>query len=292
MGSFVLAAGVRLHYVSRGSGPPVVFLHSGGGLLLDFVPNLFDLAAHDFQVLAFDRAGLGYSERPPGTLSLGIQARLLHDALLALNVQRPVLVGHSYGGALALNYTLAFPADVSGIVLLAAPAFAEGLGSQNIGPEAYIPGIPVLGDLIMQTLIIPVGPIMAKSVIERAFSPDAPSSAPPGFRESFTALLFRPGHFKANAEEVGGIRTDLAKMQSRYQEISTPTVIVTGDSDRIVNPDLHARPLHRLVPQSKLVVLPGTGHMIPQTRPKAVMEAIHVAMEGRRVKARPQKEER
>src|SRR2546423_5348882 len=129
-GQFVTVEGVRLHYVSAGAGVPVVLLHGNAGFAHDYAALMRALPAHGFHAIAFDRPGHGFSARPNGkTATVAVQARLLRGALQELGVARPIIVGHSWSGALALAYALDYEPEVAALVLLAPAVYP--------GPPAY-----------------------------------------------------------------------------------------------------------------------------------------------------------
>jgi pimeloyl-ACP methyl ester carboxylesterase len=271
-GRFVEVESVRLHYVEQGAGQPVVFLH-GGILSSGDYAAVLELAAPGFRAIAFDRPGYGRSERPSGrTVTPADQARLLRGALRKLGAEQPILVGHSWSGALVLAYALAYPADVSGLVLLAPGAY---------GGEAYPAGkadyaiaravrVPFLGRLLFALLFRPLGCLAMKPMLRATFAPDP---VPPGYAESAKALWLRFGQFRANREDVAAFEPAVDALCSRYGEIRLPAAVVIGDSDPF-HPDLQARRLHREIPDAEWIELPGTGHMLPLTRPDAVVDAV------------------
>ncbi len=106
-GEFVEVGGIRLHYVRKGNGKPVVFLH-GGILSANDFDSVLDLAAaKGYSAIAFDRPGNGYSERPRGEIATPVvQARFVHDALCELGIHRPIIAGHSWSGSLVMSYAL------------------------------------------------------------------------------------------------------------------------------------------------------------------------------------------
>jgi pimeloyl-ACP methyl ester carboxylesterase len=261
-----MVEGVRLHYVSAGAGPPVVLLHGNPGFVRDFAPGLVDSLALHFRVLALDRPGHGYSERPSGPLSHpGGQARLIQSALRELGVDRPVLVGHSWGGALALLYTLEYPEDVAGLVLLAPRAFSLG-GRPD--PLYTLLRVPLLGALIRHTFL----PALGRRTLERrlgaAYAPDLPE---PEHRAAARALWLRPRQVGATVWDSRNLNEQLRELSGRYSQVTVPVMILVGDADR---PEREAVPLGRAIPGAELLVLPATGHQIPQTRPRSVLDAV------------------
>jgi len=271
-GQLVEVEGIRLHYLRQGAGSPVVLLHGAHGTTLDFAAGTLPRLARDHDVLAFDRPGHGYSERParePATPE--VQARLLREALATLGVWRPVLVGHSWSGALVLAYALDYPDDVAAVVVLAGVVYVE---SEAEPPGAGVAHVPFVRDLFVATLLGPVGRLRGPALLERAFSPDP---LPADYARASLALTLRPSQFKANLEDLRLLGPTLAANGRRYRDIHVPVVIVTGDADALVKPERQADRLHQDVPGSRLLRLAGTGHQIPQTRPEEVAEAVRLA---------------
>lgn len=120
VGNFVSTTNgeIDLHYVKEGAGVPVVLLHGRDGTLQEFTFSLFDDIANEYEVVAFDRPGYGYSEYVyPDKLTSKQQAKIINEALNKLGIEKPIIVGHSYGGAVMLQYLLDYLEQVRGGVL-------------------------------------------------------------------------------------------------------------------------------------------------------------------------------
>ncbi|MBA3325489.1 MAG: alpha/beta fold hydrolase, partial [Rhodobacteraceae bacterium] len=116
-GRTLTVEGVPLFYVRRGAGPPVVLIHGASGNLRDFTLDVMPALAARHDVIAFDRPGHGLSGWPgPEAASLSEQARLMRLALAQLGVARATVVGHSYGGSVALAWALDAPETVDGLL--------------------------------------------------------------------------------------------------------------------------------------------------------------------------------
>ena len=102
-GQFLEVNGVRLHYVERGSGAPLVLLHGNGSMIQDFESSgLVDLAAKNYRVIVFDRPGFGHSDRPRSVVwTPAAQAELINSALHRLGVSHAIVLGHSWGASVA-----------------------------------------------------------------------------------------------------------------------------------------------------------------------------------------------
>lgn len=267
-GEFVSIKGLRLHYVSSGAGRAVVLLHGNAGFAQDFSLVIPALAENGFKAIAFDRPGHGESERPLGEeATVAFQADMIREALREQGVENPILVGHSWSALIVLHYALRFPTEVSGLVLLAPAVYAE---EEQFGIEKSLIELPRIGDLILRVS----SPFIDKEIrsnLARAFAPD---EVPADYLALATTVWNRPGQIRAVIQDEAIYNPTVKSLSRRYDKIQTATIIVTGDSDREVNPERHAIPLHWEITHSELRVLPATGHMIPHTRPKAVLDAI------------------
>lgn len=271
MGSFVQADGLRLHYVEQGTGRPLILLHGANTTLRDFQASILPLLARDHRVVAFDRPGSGYSERPSaGWPDPARQARLLRSALSKLGVQRPILVGHSWSGALVLAYLLQFPEDLPGAVLIAGATHPWAHGVASVYRLA---GMPVVGALFARTLLYPGGRALMQTAIAEAF---APNPVPQGFAErTGMVLALRPASFLANAEDVRKLSGFLERQSRKYGEIRQPLLLITGDADRIVPAPNHSERLAKQARSAELVILQDTGHMPHHIHPEQVADLIH-----------------
>jgi pimeloyl-ACP methyl ester carboxylesterase len=270
LGRFLEIDGIRLHFVEAGQGPPIVFIHGASTTLRDFVASLFPLLARKYRVVAFDRPGYGYSERPGGAwLEPARQAALIAGALKAIGVEEPVLVGHSWSGSLVLAYLMDNPQQVAGGVLL------SGVSHPWEGGVAWVrraAGVPLAGDLFARTFVYPVGRLLLDRSVAEVF---APEPVPTRYVErTGIALALRPRSFLADAEDVRGLSAYLRQQSQRYAEIDQPLLLITGDADHVVPPSNHAERLIKQVPDAELVYLENAGHAFHHTRPERVAALI------------------
>ena len=273
-GEFVSVEGVRLHYLSRGRGRPVVLLHGNSGFAHDFASVLEALDGKEFRALAFDRPGHGLSERPALDGAMSAQAGLIRGALKALGVRQPIFVGHSWGATLALAYALQFAEEVAALVLLAPAVYRE---DEMYAAQRILVEIPVLSDLLIRASETFVRAEIKRN-LERAFAPD---ELPLEYLQAAESLWARPSQVRAYMQDEYGYNPAVELLTPRYGKVRVPVLIVTGDSDELVNPERHAYPLHGEIGHSELVVLPAAGHMLPHTRPEAVVDALRSAAEAR-----------
>ena len=272
-GRFVEVDGVRLHYVEKGEGPPVVLLHGNMVSLIDFqASGLFDRLAVDHRVIAFDRPGFGHSPRPRDRLwTPAAQAELLHAALALLGVERPAVVGHSMGAMVALAYAIDHPDDVRHLVLL------SGYHYPTLRVDALLTApvaLPMLGDAMRYTVTALSARAMLGGMAKGMF---APRELPDDFFPLLSReMLLRPSQLRANAEDAAFMMPAAAALAERCRELRLPVTICAGSDDKVVDPEAHAVRLHRDLPQSELILLPGVGHMVHHAAPDRIAAAFAV----------------
>lgn len=272
-GRFIHIDGVRLHYLLReeSHGAPVVLLHGNMLTHADFLASgLVERLARHHTVLAFDRPGFGHSTRPRDRhWTPRAQAELLHRAIAALGLQRPVLLGHSLGTMVALAMALDYPASVAGLVLLGGYYYPSvRLDSLLVAPVA----VPVLGDVLRHT----VAAVSARLLLERmARGLFAPHPLPPGFFAALPReLLLRPSQLRANAEDGACMAAEAGGLCEHYARLKLPVTLMAGAEDRVVDREAHTGRLHEELAGSELLTVPGAGHMLHYAAPDAVAQAV------------------
>lgn len=269
VGRLLEVDGVGVHVHVQGAGPDLVMLHGASGNLRDYTFALADDLAGRYRVIAFDRPGLGWSEVFDGHEDPRAQARLLRRAAQALGVRRPVVVGHSYGGAVALAWALEAPEDTAALVILAGAShpWEGGLGLTQTLPAT------ALGRWVVVPVVTAFAtPRRVDNVLENVFDPQP---VPEGYAEHIGAgLSLRRGQLVHNAEQVSTLKDFLQEMAPLYPGLPMPVEIVHGDADRTVGLEIHGRRLEEDVPGARLTVLEGVGHMPQHAAPQTVIDAI------------------
>lgn len=269
-GRFINVGGTRLHYVERGHGRSVVFLHGNGGMVEDWlISGAFDLAAQRYRAAAFDRPGFGHSHRPGGrSWTAAAQATLLPEVFKLLGIDRPIVVAHSWGTLVALALALDQPRQVSGLVLVSGYYYPTPRKDVAVFSP---PAVPVIGALLSHTVAPLIGEMLAPKLIERMFSPQGVS---PRFRAEFpVALTLRPSQIQAFAEDSAHMISAAERLSTRYRSLFPPTAILAGDADKIVN-YRQAQKLHGEIAGSRLGILRGGSHMVHHIAPQCVVGAI------------------
>ncbi|WP_146585491.1 alpha/beta fold hydrolase [Puniceibacterium confluentis] len=277
VGQFVdVGGGRRVHALVTGSGPDLVLIHGASGNLRDFAFDFVDQVKGRYRVIAFDRPGLGYSDRPSDAFggafntaaeSPAQQADMLWQAAEKLGVTRPIVLGHSYGGSVAMAWGLDHPAAALVIVAGATMPWPGELGL------SYTVLGSSLGGAVLPPLVTAfAGEDRINSAVAAIFAPDQP---PAGYLQYVgPGLTLRRESLRANGRQVDSLRPHVVAMSQRYPAITIPVELVHGDADNTVPLDVHSRRLDALLPNSTLTVLTGVGHMPHHARPQAVVAAI------------------
>ena len=270
LGDFVEVDGVRLHYIDRGTGAPLVLLHGNGSMIEDFESSgLIDLAVEHYRVIAFDRPGFGHSNRPRGTVwTADAQSDLIHAALAQIGVSRAVVLGHSWGASVAMALALRHPRAVSGLVLASGYYFPTPRLDMVMVSG---PAVPVLGDIMRYTIAPIVNRLMWPLLLRKIFGP---APIPEKFEGFPREMAVRPSQIRAEAAESALLIPVAATAAAHYGELKMPVAILAGAGDRLIDPESQSGRLHQVVAHSTYRCLEGSGHMVHQTDPVAVMSAI------------------
>ncbi|MEP5262746.1 MAG: alpha/beta hydrolase, partial [Nitratireductor sp.] len=150
--------GARLHYVDRGEARPgvstVVLVHGASGNLRDMEMSLVEPLSRETRVIAFDRPGHGWSDRTahPAIADPAVQAKAIRNALKNLGIEKPVLLGHSWGGSVVTAYALQWPGEVSGLLPLSGALYPWPGG---VAWYHSVVRTPVIGWLFTNFLVAP-----------------------------------------------------------------------------------------------------------------------------------------
>lgn len=269
-GQLLEVGGEKLHYVQAGKGPPIVLLHGLTGQIGNFEYALVARLAERFHVVAFDRPGSGYSTRHwRGSADLRGQAGIIAEAIAALGLERPLVVGHSLGGAVALALALDHPDRVRGLALVAPLTQAGDAVPAAFRLLAIRSRIARL--VVARTIAIPLTIAARRTVLATVFGPDR---APADFGLKGGGLHgLRPSAFYAASADMIAAGDDMGAIVARYGELRLPVDILFGRDDRVLSAARHGERLAAQIPQAKLELVPG-GHMLPVTAPALVADFI------------------
>lgn len=276
VGEFVTVAGTRLHHVHMPAGPgadlpPLVFIHGASGNLLDQMVPIRPLLEGRAEMLFVDRPGHGWSERGAAQNATPAgQAQAIAALMEAYGMEDAIIVGHSFGGAIASAFALEHPQKTRGLVFLAAATHPWPGAATSWYYE--IAAMPVVGHLFAETLAWPGGAMRIGQASACVFSPNPLSER--YLEDAAIELVLRPAAFRANAIDVAGLYDHVTAMAPRYGEITAPTVIVSGDHDTVVYEEIHSQGLARDIPHAELVWVRNMGHKPDWIAPDLVSAAI------------------
>lgn len=276
-GRLIDVGGVTVHAKVVGNGPDLVLLHGASGNLRDFTFDMVDDLATRYRVIMFDRPGLGWTDNLPqyeGAFNTQAsspmeQAQLLQRAADQLDVTNPVVLGHSFGGAVALAWGLERPDETAALVLVSG---VSETWPGDLGWQYQLTG-SAFGSAVVIPLITAFLPrSVVKATVEAIF---APQQTPAGYIEHIgTDLPLRRSSMRANAQQVNGLYSQIEKMIPLYDRLTMPVELIHGTADTIVPLDIHSAVLEVQLSDATLTTLPGIGHMPHHVEPAPVLEAI------------------
>ncbi|WP_438344405.1 alpha/beta fold hydrolase [Methylorubrum populi] len=277
-GRFVTVDGLPVHVIVRGRGRPVVLVHGNGTMAEDFsICGLIDRLAARYRVIAIDRPGFGYTARPRHRLwTAQGQAVLLHRVLEQLAVERPLVVGHSWGTIVALALAADERRPLRGLVLLSGSYFpGHRFDAALIAPLA----VPGFGDAARAMVPAKMSAALTEQSFRQVFWPQA---VPARFKARFPVEIAAAAtQARAVSEDAASMNAAVTGLQRRYASLTLPVSILAGDADAIVKAGEHAVRLHTTIPGSTLRLLPGIGHMTHYAARLKVERAIDEVMTRR-----------
>ncbi len=270
-GELLAVDGTHLHFRRSGdpSRPAILVLHGAASNLEEPRLALGDTFAGE-NVIWLDRPGLGWSERPKSKRwSPADEAALIVKCLDRLDIPAAAVIGHSWGGAIAMRLAMDHPERVTGLVLIA-PALSAWIGEAAWFNAAS--GWPLLGPLLTRVIIPLVGHGQLAAGARSAFHPEP---VPEGYvAGSHLPLILRPDNWLANARDMMQVNTHLEGQEERYQDIALPTVFLAGKADTVLWTHRHSGQVAARMVNAELRLISGAGHNLHHHHPEAVLEAV------------------
>lgn len=251
--------GVRLHVRVDGpaDAPAVLFLHGFGASLHTWEPWAQALSA-DFRVVRLDLPGSGLSPPDPARDYTDARSQALIEALLdRLGIASTHVVGHSMGGRLAWQLAAAQPARVKRLVLLAPDGFASPGFEYDRAPE--VPASLQLMRFALPRWVLKMG-------LEPAYADASVMTGP--LLDRYHDLLLAPGARQAMLDRMA--QAVLTDPVPRLRRIAAPTLLLWGEQDAMI-PVANAADYLQAIGGSRLVTLPGVGHIPQEESPAAAL---------------------
>jgi pimeloyl-ACP methyl ester carboxylesterase len=286
-GRYVDVPGARLHVRDVGNGPAILMIHGLAGQMAHYSYGILGQLAGDHRVVMVDRPGSGYSTRGPAAdAGLSAQAGALAALIATLQLERPLVVGHSLGGAVALALALEHPQRVGGLALVAPLTHAPDAAPAAF--KALTVESALMRKLLAWTLATPASIVRSAKVLGQVFGPEP---VPRDFATKGGGLLsLRPSQFLSASSDLQAIPACLPAIEARYPELKVPVSILYGKGDRILDWKANGQALVEKVPGATLQLVNG-GHMLPITQAERTARFIReaaaaLATEGSRQAAR------
>lgn len=279
-GDFVDVETAKIHFLTRKKAAdienqgnaPVVLIHGSSGSSADMELAFFDAFPDDIDLYAFDRPGIGWSKTKLSPLEMSNpmkQAEAIHMAVKKLKLDKPIIVGHSWGGAVAIAYAKQFGNEISGAVSLAGVAYPWK------GPYGWYDVLlttPVFNHIFTRLFLNKMGQLYVPLSIKAIFEPEA---ARGDYREAAQAeIILRPSTIINNSYYSLNLRRHLKTMSEKYNDIKIPLLIVAGNRDYIVHSKSQSERLHNEVAGSEYILFKGAGHMPHHTQTQILAEKI------------------
>ncbi|GAA4014237.1 alpha/beta fold hydrolase [Sphingomonas swuensis] len=261
-GRIVEAGPYLLHVTEQGHGRPLLLIHGLGAQLRSFAQEMVDELAKDHRVIRVDRPGSGYSPvLPGGSQHLTDQADAIAALIDTMELEKPLLVGHSLGGALSLHVAMRHPDKVGGLALIA-PATQPVVDVPEVFRGLMVP-LSLTG-LVSRTVAVPLGMATRDKVLREVFKPEP---VPADYLVAGGgALALRPGNIEAACGDLQLAQIDADAMVERYGSLKLPVAILYGRDDNLLDPAVHGEKTAGEIPGARLTLVEG-GHMLPFTQP-------------------------
>ena len=249
-------SGVKIYWEERGEGDPLLLI-MGLGFSLDMWYRTAPVLSKRYRTIIFDNRGVGRSDVPPGPYSIAAMAADAAAVMDSAGVTDAHVFGVSMGGMIAQEFALQYPERTRSLIL--------GCTSHG-GPEAVMADVEVITTLMARVTM------SAEDGI-RAMIPFIYDLATPRERvEEDLEILRRAlptveGYF-AQVQAIIAFES-----RSRLSRLKVPTLVVHGESDRLIPPE-NGRRIARLIDGARLVIIPGASHIFPTDQPEKAHQAI------------------
>ena len=239
---YVEIEGTRIRYVDGGGhGVPVIFLHGLGASMYAWRKNLPAVAAAGFRVIAYDNRGFGLSDKP---------------AITMLELERPALIGHSMGGAIAAEVAIDYPARVRGLVLIG----SAGLGAREAA-LLRVARWPLIGPFVLAFR----GRRLTARILKSTYAD--PTKVTEADVDQYYAPVAEPQYARALGGVLRQFRVD--GLAGRLDHVAAPTLVLWGEQDRIVPVGL-GRAMATEISRSAFLTVQRAGHAVQEEAPDEV----------------------
>lgn len=294
-GQFIETPHAHLHVLSaaqnKSSDTAFVLIHGSSSSSYDMHLAWAEKLSAYGTVLSFDRPGIGLSrlktswrnglKKASYAMSHpGAQADEVHHAVSQMGFRKIVVIGHSWGGSVAMAYAQRHGKEIAGAVIVAAPLYPWEGGSAWYN---YLVTAPFIGRIFAHLMLTKYAlPQLQKNVQATAY-PEAISDT--YVSDASLALILFPAPFITNAIYAIGLKDHLAEMQKAYDEFDTPLILIGGDRDQTVFTKRNSHLFQQAYPASEMIYLRQVGHMLHHTQADIIVDAARRLADGEGARA-------
>ena len=266
---FIEVNGIDVHYKMWGEGEPTFILLHGFGASLFSWREVTEPLSNFGTVIAYDRPAFGLTERPlewngESPYSPQAQVNIVIGMMDKLNIEKAILVGNSAGGTVSMQVALQHPERVEALILVDAAVYAGGGAPAWSRPILKTPQMNHVGPLIARQL-----QAQGTEFLKTAFHD--PSKITPEIFAGYEKPLQVDNWDKALWQIT--VASEESGLTTRLSEITMPTLVITGDDDRIVPTEQSLRLADEL-PNADLKVIAQSGHLPHEEKPVEFMQAV------------------
>ncbi|MGE0530996.1 MAG: alpha/beta fold hydrolase [Hyphomonadaceae bacterium] len=275
-----LPGGVRAHYRDEGqaNGPPLLLIHGFSASLHTWEPWVARLG-DEYRVISLDLPGHGLTRAPAGyAASIEAFRDVVREFARTQGLTQFALAGSSMGGNVAWEYALAYPEQVNALILVDASGWQDTRPEVADEPQVFkLLRNPTLGPIMIQL----DSSRLVRQGLEASFYD--PALVDDAMLNRYVQLARAPGHREILLQMTLDFRSRNFATPERLAALQMPTLIMTGDTDRLVPPE-HAQQFHDAIAGSELVTFEATGHIPQEEKPEdsagAVRDFLYRVIEG------------
>ena len=267
-GKYIEISGIKVRYNQIGMGQDILFIHGVPGSIEDWEPVISSLSSN-YRVTVYDRPGHGYSSAEKIGYNLEHNANIALGLINELHLKNAIVVGHSYGGSVIMALAVRNPHQIKAFIPVAGATYLI----EDIEPIFSLIRIPIIGRGFAAVASSFIGPAMIKDGLNEAFHPNE-DIIPEGFIDTRVKIWLQTKVLVSTAREELNLNSDLEKIIPDYGNISKKFFIIHGDNDLSV-PKGDSLKLHKIIRNSKLLILSNTGHQVQYARPDILIRTIN-----------------
>jgi pimeloyl-ACP methyl ester carboxylesterase len=267
-GKYIEISGIKVRYNQIGKGQDILFIHGVPGSIEDWEPVISSLSSN-YRVTLYDRPGHGYSSAEKIGYNLEHNANIALGLINELHLENVIVVGHSYGGSVIMALAVRNPHQIKAFIPVAGATYLI----EDIEPIYSLIRIPIIGRGFTAVASSFIGPAMIKDGLNEAFHPNE-DIIPEGFIDTRVKIWLQTKVLVSTAREELNLNSDLEKIIPDYGNISKKFFIIHGDNDLFV-PKGDSLKLHKIIRNSKLLILSNTGHQVQYARPDILIRTIN-----------------